>query len=314
MTPADEEALAREVVDKGRAEIVALTLGGQGAVLATWEGVLRLPSPKVESRSAVVLGDAFLGAMVWGLANGRKIDEAFALAVLRRCRHGHDARYRLGRRAQLEQPCREYRHPPQDTARGLLGPDVQPVRSSPSASSATVGHLAELAVMHAAPGRRRGVHQLALPTHDGNIGVGERHQYAPLPAPRAGSGASSQKPRKEMPRSVATRSMAWRSRRGRRPRRRPRCARPGAGPRARQHAAVDPLRHLAAVGLGGKRSVGRARAAACGQRLRRTIAPGIAPTRGATTAATLDLPVPERPPIATSITGEGSRAARAKPR
>ena len=34
-TPAEEEALAREVVDTGRAEIVALTLGAGGAVLAT---------------------------------------------------------------------------------------------------------------------------------------------------------------------------------------------------------------------------------------------------------------------------------------
>ena len=48
-TPADEEALAREVVDSGRAEVVALTLGGQGAVLATRDRRLRLPSPQVEA-------------------------------------------------------------------------------------------------------------------------------------------------------------------------------------------------------------------------------------------------------------------------
>ena len=46
-TPAEEEALAREVVDSGRAEIVALTLGADGAVLATRDGVtLRLASPQ----------------------------------------------------------------------------------------------------------------------------------------------------------------------------------------------------------------------------------------------------------------------------
>ncbi|MGE3291943.1 MAG: 1-phosphofructokinase family hexose kinase [Geminicoccaceae bacterium] len=80
-TPADEEALAREVVDRGSAEICALTLGGQGAVLASRTGVVRLASPKVESRSAVGAGDAFLGAMVWALANGRSIDHAFAYGV-----------------------------------------------------------------------------------------------------------------------------------------------------------------------------------------------------------------------------------------
>ena len=80
-TPADEEALAREVVDTGRAEIVALTLGAEGAVLATREGVLRLASPTVEVRSAVGAGDAFVGAMVWALANGRAMEEAFAHGV-----------------------------------------------------------------------------------------------------------------------------------------------------------------------------------------------------------------------------------------
>ena len=57
-TPAEEEALAREVVDTGRAEIVALTLGGGGAVLAMGEGVLRLAEPQGRGSSAVGAGDA----------------------------------------------------------------------------------------------------------------------------------------------------------------------------------------------------------------------------------------------------------------
>ena len=80
-TPADEEALARELVERGGAEIVALTLGGDGAVLASREGVLRLASPQIHARSAVGAGDAFLGAMVWALANGRTIDHAFTYGV-----------------------------------------------------------------------------------------------------------------------------------------------------------------------------------------------------------------------------------------
>ena len=93
-TPADEEALAREVVDSGRAEIVALTLGADGAVLATRDGVLRLASPKVEARSAVGAGDSFVGAMVWALANGRHDGGGVRLRRRRRCRHGHDAGHR----------------------------------------------------------------------------------------------------------------------------------------------------------------------------------------------------------------------------
>ena len=80
-TPADEEALAREVIDKGHAEIVALTLGATGAVLATREQVLRLTSPKVETKSAVGAGDSFVGAMTWALASGKPIAHAFAYAV-----------------------------------------------------------------------------------------------------------------------------------------------------------------------------------------------------------------------------------------
>mgnify|MGYP000864622221 CR=1 FL=1 len=80
-TPADEEALAREVIDRGQAEIVALTLGSAGAVLATRELTLRLQSPKVETKSAVGAGDSFVGAMTWALAHGQPIEQAFAYAV-----------------------------------------------------------------------------------------------------------------------------------------------------------------------------------------------------------------------------------------
>lgn len=79
--PAEEEDLAREVVATGRAQIVALTLGSAGAVLATKDRVLRLPSPKVETRSAVGAGDSFVGAMVWALAAGRPLEDAFAYGI-----------------------------------------------------------------------------------------------------------------------------------------------------------------------------------------------------------------------------------------
>lgn len=80
-TPEDEEALAREVVQQGHAEIVALTLGGAGAVLATRDKTLRLTSPKVETKSAVGAGDSFVGAMVWALAHGKSLEQAFCYGV-----------------------------------------------------------------------------------------------------------------------------------------------------------------------------------------------------------------------------------------
>jgi 6-phosphofructokinase 2 len=80
-TPEEEEDLAREVVNTGRAEIVALTLGSAGAVLVTREQTLRLTSPEVETKSAVGAGDSFVGAMVWALSHGRDITEAFAYGI-----------------------------------------------------------------------------------------------------------------------------------------------------------------------------------------------------------------------------------------
>jgi 6-phosphofructokinase 2 len=50
----EAEALALAVVHSGRAEIVALTLGCEGAILVTHDGTIRLTSPKVKTRSAVV--------------------------------------------------------------------------------------------------------------------------------------------------------------------------------------------------------------------------------------------------------------------
>ena len=101
-SPADEEALAREVVDTGRAEIVALTLGAAGAVLATRDGVRRLASPKIEAKSAVGAGDSFLGAMVWALADGRPVEEAFAYGVAAGAATAMTPGTELGGRAAIE--------------------------------------------------------------------------------------------------------------------------------------------------------------------------------------------------------------------
>jgi 6-phosphofructokinase 2 len=79
-TAEEQERAARELVAGGRAEIVALTLGADGAVLAWPDGVARLPAPKVELQSAVGAGDSFVGAMVLALAEGRPLVEAFRYA------------------------------------------------------------------------------------------------------------------------------------------------------------------------------------------------------------------------------------------
>lgn len=73
---------ARRLVETGGAEVIAVTMGHQGAVLAHAGGVLTLPALAVEVRSAVGAGDSFVAAMTHGLATGRSIEDAFRLGIV----------------------------------------------------------------------------------------------------------------------------------------------------------------------------------------------------------------------------------------
>jgi 6-phosphofructokinase 2 len=76
-TEAEEEEICRQLVEKGGAEIIALTLADRGALL-TSEGVQRrAATPEVEVRSPIGAGDSFLGGMTLALARGQSHEEAF---------------------------------------------------------------------------------------------------------------------------------------------------------------------------------------------------------------------------------------------
>ncbi len=68
--PADPAAEAAALVRAGAARMVAVTLGAEGALLASRDGVLRRPALPGRVRSAVGAGDAFLGGLVFALAGG----------------------------------------------------------------------------------------------------------------------------------------------------------------------------------------------------------------------------------------------------
>jgi len=80
-SPKDQEEICRQIIDEGRAEVVALTLGEDGALLTWDKGSRRVIPPKVEVKSAVGAGDSFLAGMTLGLAQGRSLEEAFALGL-----------------------------------------------------------------------------------------------------------------------------------------------------------------------------------------------------------------------------------------
>jgi 6-phosphofructokinase 2 len=78
---ADQIKACRALIEQRQAEVVALTLGEQGAILATRDRVLRARALPIEPRSVVGAGDSFLGAMIWALSRGQTLDEAFRYGV-----------------------------------------------------------------------------------------------------------------------------------------------------------------------------------------------------------------------------------------
>jgi 6-phosphofructokinase 2 len=76
----DEEGVkeaASNIVSRGAAELVAVSLGADGALLASSSGILREPAIPVNVRSSVGAGDSFVGAMTWALSEGKSHSEAF---------------------------------------------------------------------------------------------------------------------------------------------------------------------------------------------------------------------------------------------
>ncbi|MBS0332194.1 MAG: 1-phosphofructokinase family hexose kinase [Proteobacteria bacterium] len=71
-------AACRQIIRSGGAEVVALTLGAQGALLVTAEAAWRSPPLDIDAASSVGAGDSFLGAMVSALAAGLDLPTAFA--------------------------------------------------------------------------------------------------------------------------------------------------------------------------------------------------------------------------------------------
>lgn len=70
-------AACRTLIAGGRTQIVALTLGAQGALLVTADAAWRAQPLPIRPLSTVGAGDSFLGAMVWALASKMSLEDAF---------------------------------------------------------------------------------------------------------------------------------------------------------------------------------------------------------------------------------------------
>lgn len=74
-------AAAQEMVGSGKAQYVAVTMGRDGALLASRSGTWRLPAVPVETQSAVGAGDSFLAAMVFSLGCDKDAVDAFRYGI-----------------------------------------------------------------------------------------------------------------------------------------------------------------------------------------------------------------------------------------
>lgn len=72
---------AAAIVARGSAEIVAVTLGADGAIVADADGAQFMPAIHVRVRSAVGAGDSFLAAMTVALSQGQSTRDAFRLGM-----------------------------------------------------------------------------------------------------------------------------------------------------------------------------------------------------------------------------------------
>jgi 6-phosphofructokinase 2 len=74
-------AACRELVGKGAARIVALSLASEGALLVTEGAAWQAPALRVNVASTIGAGDSFVGGMVWALAEGESCESALRHAM-----------------------------------------------------------------------------------------------------------------------------------------------------------------------------------------------------------------------------------------
>jgi 6-phosphofructokinase 2 len=79
--PAAMAAAARSFLEKGRVELLVVSMGADGALLTTRDGQFRATPPPVETHSSVGAGDSFVGGMTLGLARGQLPQEAFRWGI-----------------------------------------------------------------------------------------------------------------------------------------------------------------------------------------------------------------------------------------
>lgn len=83
--PLDRESeqlgACNSIISRYQVEMVALTLGAQGALLVTRNMALKAKTAPVLYGSVVGAGDSFLGALIWALSLGKSLKQALCHAI-----------------------------------------------------------------------------------------------------------------------------------------------------------------------------------------------------------------------------------------
>jgi 6-phosphofructokinase 2 len=101
-TQHEQEQAARRIVEQGRGDIVILSLGANGALLATADGCERFAAIPVEARSSIGAGDSMLAGIVLGLSRGLPLREAVRFGMAAGAAALFGAGTQLCRRADVE--------------------------------------------------------------------------------------------------------------------------------------------------------------------------------------------------------------------
>lgn len=80
-SPEELAKRAQQLVETGKVEQVAITLGQEGAILANCDGSQIRHAIPVQACSAVGAGDSFLAGMVYGFTVGKSADDAFGVGL-----------------------------------------------------------------------------------------------------------------------------------------------------------------------------------------------------------------------------------------
>jgi 6-phosphofructokinase 2 len=80
-TGAELDAAAMELIERGWCEAVVVSLGAEGALLASGDGCERFASPDVKVQSRVGAGDSMVAGIILALARGESLREAVRFGV-----------------------------------------------------------------------------------------------------------------------------------------------------------------------------------------------------------------------------------------